>query len=97
MSFRSQKLRDAAKNYDCVLCETPGKTVGAHPNRVALGKGVGCKAHDCYLAYVCDRCHGMIDGQIKLDEKYSSPEECWTIAYLRTVLIWFQDGLVRVK
>lgn len=97
MSFRSQKLRDAAEHHDCVLCGTSGKTVAAHPNSVALGKGTGCKAPDCYLAYVCNRCHDMIDGRIELDPMWDSPMECWTTAYLRTVKLWFESGLVRVK
>ena len=103
-----KKLREAAREYNCVLC---GKqkifTVAAHCNDLNLfprefgwlvGKGAGNRAPDLLIAYVCGDpggCHDKIDGRaggLSKEEKRAM----WNEAYKRTVVLWFLEGLVRV-
>lgn len=93
MSYRNKKLLKAARDYPCVLCGASGTTVAAHANSVALGKGTGIKAPDYYVAYVCHGCHDRIDGR-RYDE---DPQGLWLRAYLKTVALWFQHGIVEVR
>ena len=92
------KLKEAARNYDCVLC---GKhklyTVAAHSNDAEF-KGIGKKAPGWMVAYVCGDpggCHDVLDGRcggLSKEQKRSM----WDVAYKRTVAIWFKDRLVQV-
>lgn len=97
MSFRSQKLLDAAEYEPCAICGAKGTTVAAHANSVALGKGTGIKAPDYYVAYVCQYHHDMIDGREHLSPPYATRQELWQWAYIKTVAEWFNSGLVEVK
>lgn len=64
--YRNAKLLAAAKNRACTMCRTQdGTTVAAHSNLLEHGKGRGIKAHDCFVAYLCHRCHtGYDNGHI---------------------------------
>lgn len=94
------KLRQAAQNYDCVLCGKDKRfTVGAHSNSLNHGRGEAYKTKGCMIAYVCGDpggCHDKIDGRsggLMLEEKRA----LWAEAFARTARIWFRDGLVEVK
>lgn len=98
MSFRSQKLLDAAEHEPCVLCGSIGTTVACHANSVALGKGTGIKAPDYYTAWCCQKCHDIIDGRAPISGTiYRDRQEMWQWAYIKTVARWFQLGIVEVK
>lgn len=94
---RVQKLVRAAKCYPCVLCRKVGFTCAAHCND-ARDKGIGKKAPDHMIAYVCGDpggCHDQIDGRaggLSFEEKRAM----WNEAHRLTVAIWFRDELVRV-
>ena len=103
-----EKLRVAAQNYPCVLCERHKSwTVAAHCNDLNIlprsfgylvGKGSGTKAPNFLIAYVCNfpgGCHEKIDGKsggLSLDEK----RELWRLAYVRTMALMWLEGLIRV-
>lgn len=97
MHFRSPKLLKAAHDRPCVVCGSVGSTVAAHANSVALGKGTGIKCPDFYIAFLCALHHSMVDGRVKLEPGWDSPQELWTYAFLRTVAVWFNEGIVTVK
>ncbi len=94
MTWRKKSLLLAAAGQPCVLCGRTGTTVSAHANSVALGKGTGHKAPDYYVAWVCQRHHDMIDGRTKLEPPYGTAQELWLWAYVKTVAVWFEHGLV---
>ena len=94
MTFRSPKLLKAAKDRPCVLCYSTGTTVAAHSNSLAHGRGIGHKAPDYYSAYVCQGCHDKIDGRAGGLSK-EQKRELWLSAYIRTVAIWFEEGIVK--
>jgi hypothetical protein len=94
-----QKLIRAARLYSCVLChKDKAYTCAAHCND-ARDKGIGKKAPDFMVAYVCGDpggCHDKIDGRVgglTKDEKRAM----WNEAYRLTVKIWFRDNLVTVN
>lgn len=96
--MKVDKLRLAARHYECVLCKkNRAYTVAAHCNDVEW-KGIGKKAPGYMLAYVCGDpggCHDRIDGRAgklsKEDKRF-----LWDLAFKRTVEIWFRDRLVVV-
>ena len=96
MSYRNKKILAAARDRQCVLCGSTGTTIAAHSNRVEHGHGTGIKAPDYYVAFVCQCCHDEIDGRrgkLTKDER----REQWTRAFVRTIAILFDDGIVVVK
>lgn len=87
------KLRTAACNYPCVLCGKAKRfTIAAHCNDITV-KGIGIKATGFLIAYVCSKCHDLIDGRAG---NLTKPEKrlMWLEAYWLTVQIWFRDRLV---
>lgn len=100
------KLRVEARRYPCVLCGKHGFTVAAHSNELNLfprgfgwiiGKGIGTKAPGYLIAYLCGDpggCHDQADGRaggLSREEK----REMWNRAYVRTVALWWLEGLIR--
>ena len=53
----SDLLKLASMAPNCMNCEAKnfGQVVGCHPNGLAMGKGMGQKAHDL-VAYLCPEC-----------------------------------------
>lgn len=96
MSFRSPTLLKSAHGQPCAICGSVGTTIAAHANRVALGKGIGCKAPDFYTAHLCQSCHDLYDGRRGHLTK-AEQDDLWTRAFLRTVARWFEQGIVRVN
>lgn len=96
MTFRSPKLLKAAKGRPCVLCGSVGTTVSAHSNQTEHGHGTGIKSPDCLSAWACGTCHDLIDGrQGKLTKE--EKRELWHRAFVKTVVRWFEDGIVKIK
>lgn len=94
MTYRLPKLLRAAADRPCVLCGSVGTTVAAHSNSLEHGRGFAHKAPDYYSAYVCHRCHDKIYGRsggLTKEQK----RELWLSAYIRTVAIWFEEGIVK--
>lgn len=96
MSFRSPKLLKAAKDQACVLCGRRGSTVSAHCNMTEHGKGIGIKAPDCLTVWACMDCHKELDGHAGRWTK-EEKREMWYRAFARTVVQWFEQGIVQVK
>jgi putative nuclease YbcO-like protein len=72
-----------------------GTVVAAHCNDVEF-KGIGRKSHDCLVAYLCMACHDRTDGRtggLTLTEKRAM----WDRSFKRTVVRWFQQGIVKVQ
>lgn len=94
MTYRNRRLLDAARDRPCVLCGSVGTTVAAHSNALEHGRGMGHKSPDFMVAYVCQRHHDEIDGRrggLSKEEK----REMWLRAWVKTVPIWFEEGIVK--
>lgn len=62
MNYRNRKLLDTARGMPCMNCGCEdGTIVPAHANGAEFGKGAGIKAHDCFFAWLCQRCHTEYD------------------------------------
>ena len=97
MSYRSKKLLASAEGKPCAFClRNDGTTVPAHVNSVAMGKGRGIKSPDCLHARACMTCHSLYDGRIPGWSK-AERDDRFALAFMRTVVSWFQEELVVVK
>lgn len=93
------KLTARAKDYPCQCCGKLGYTVPAHSNALEHGKGIGMKAPDYAIAYLCGDpggCHDLVDGRAGA-LGYETKRDMWNAAHVKTVAIWFTDGLVVVS
>ena len=99
--YRSPALLKLARGAPCLvaiegICTGNRESVvAAHGNWQNLGKGVGLKAHDCFIAFACQACHDAIDGRThhipKADRRYY-----WQRGFERTVLYLFENAKVKV-
>lgn len=68
MTYRNDKLLRLAKDSPCANCSCQDSTiVAAHSNEHVHGRGFAHKAHDCYIAFLCIRCHSWYDAGKGLD------------------------------
>lgn len=84
-------LRLAAKAPHCMGCQRPnvGQVVAAHSNHHADGKGMGLKASDAMVAFICDDCHSSIDqGGASRELKRAA----WVEAYMATMRWLVESG-----
>ena len=67
--FRSRKILDAARGEECTMripdvCNhDPKTTVAAHSGWRIHGAGIGQKADDIFVAFMCSACHDVYDGR----------------------------------
>lgn len=71
-----------------------GTIVAAHSNSSEHGKGMGIKAHDGMIAFLCHRCHFEIDQGNLLDRE--ARRELWFRAMARTYMALWDQGLIKV-
>jgi hypothetical protein len=97
--FRSKRLLNAAHGQQCMVqipdvCNrNPETVVAAHSNQLLHGKGMGIKAHDCFIAWACSDCHREIDqGKMSKEDK----NFYWQQGFERTLLAMFMLGIVVV-
>lgn len=93
MTYRNPKLLKAAK--DCPYCMGCGKhndgtIVAAHRNE---GKGIGLKASDAAIAYLCSACHFEYDNGKKMDRE--DRRAFINTAILRTLIYVIENGVVK--
>ena len=92
----SDLLKLASIAPHCMGCEeaNTGQVVGCHPNSLAMGKGMGQKAHDL-VCYLCHECHDILDGRAGTLDRFEKE-----VLYLRTFHLsmdWlFQAGHLKV-
>lgn len=90
---RNRRLLDAARDQECAWCRRQdGTVVAAHSNQLRHGKGMGIKAGDQYIAFLCHACHFDIDQGSHLSKE--DRRVMWNVAYLRTREILLELGLL---
>lgn len=67
----------------------------AHSNELMFGRGASHKAHDCFFAAVCPEAHDLIDGRKGGWDK-ETKHAAWLRAYIKTMVLLWSDGKVRV-
>lgn len=68
--------------------------MAAHANWQEYGKGYGLKAHDCYVAFLCQNCHDYVDGRRGAWSNVQK-RELWEKAWRNTILYLFESGIVK--
>lgn len=85
-NYRNKKLLQLARHHECQYCNTDdGTIVAAHSNQLIHGKGMGIKAHDVFIAYLCAYCHDVVDGRRRPGISQQTREEIWSIAHYNTM------------
>lgn len=95
MNYRNPSLLKLAREHPCVHCgQSPSSA--CHANWQEYGKGLGLKAHDWAVAYLCRSCHNQVDGRTG---NLPEPERkaMWQRAWIKTLDLWFRAGIVDVK
>ena len=96
MIYRNKKLINLAKEAPyCMSCmrTSDGTIVASHSNSSAHGKGMGIKASDAMICYICFKCHSEIDsGKKSREEKIYK----WEQAFIRTMRWLFESGNVTI-
>lgn len=96
MNYRNRPLLNLANGQSCQLCGAQdGTIVSAHSNQSRHGKGMSIKAHDCFIAWLCVRCHAEIDHGKDLSRE--ERRDRWQAAHERTLLQMFANGMLVVR
>lgn len=98
MIYRNKKILQAAKDAPiCFSCgrSNDGTIVACHSNSQKDGKGMGIKASDQKIAYMCNDCHICVDRSMKLSR--SEKREKWMEAHVASMAWLFESGMVDVK
>ena len=80
-AYRNPQLLKLAKDAPCSNCCSYGTTVSAHSNLLEHGKDMGRKADDCYIAFLCHKCHMDIDQGL---DSYDKKKLRWFEAMAKT-------------
>lgn len=103
MTYRNRRLLDLARDQPCANCGAEdGTIVAAHSNMGIHGKGMSEKAHDCFHAHLCDKCHRWLDQGRGMDptDLYQGTRYDKDMMFLRamekTMLRLWQKGRIRV-
>lgn len=92
MAYRNHELLGLARLAPhCMGCErrNEGQVVSAHSNASSDGKGLGLKASDACVAFLCDKCHFEVDqGPASWTEK----RVAWFNAYVKTMRWLIETG-----
>lgn len=95
MIYRSRPLLDMARGAPCMHCGSYSPTVvAAHSNQQRDGKGIGIKAHDYRVAFLCADCHTLVDASpIPRETKVA----LWEDAHRKTIGWLFEHGHLEVR
>lgn len=95
MNYRNKKLLGLARDQACVMCGSQdGTVVSAHSNLPEHGKGMGLKADDSMIAWLCHRCHSELDqgkGMARAEKR-----DYTLTAICRTYREMWKQGLIGV-
>lgn len=88
--------RQAARDEACVRCgNQDGTTVLAHYQgdmAHKLGKGMGRKTDDLCGAWLCSRCHDLLDGRIPSCHSMQDRSIELAVYCLKTITIRYERG-----
>lgn len=93
--IRDKAWLKAVASLSCQHCGVEGMTQAAHANWGVYGKGMGQKAHDCFVAALCIRCHAELDQgkNLSADER----QQMWESAFRKTLVALFEQGKIKCQ
>lgn len=84
MNYRNKRILDEAQHHACQSCGSDDDTVvAAHSNQQRHGKGMGIKAHDCFVAYLCAACHYWLDQSSGPSKALRA--DMWGVAHTKSI------------
>lgn len=94
------KLLKMARLYPCMNCGADDNTIVAchYQGRMGhkVGRGMGRKAHDAAIAFLCGQCHDIVDDRTnQADEATRLAIQATAMA--NTWLALINDGRVEIK
>lgn len=93
--YRNKKLLQAARGQACQYCGMEdGTVVAAHSNQLRDGRGHAFKSSDYRVAYLCIKCHDLVDGRSGNLNKQQKID-IWEEAHRKTIGLIFELGLVK--
>ena len=94
--MRNKKILSAARDCSCQWCgRMDGTTVAAHSNQLRHGKGMGIKASDQYVAFLCFSCHHELDQGRSLSKEQR--QLLWQSAHEKTKQLLIGMGLLEAN
>jgi hypothetical protein len=99
MTYRNRKLLDLARDCPhCMSCRShnDGSVVAAHSNSQEFGKGMGIKASDAAIAFLCDDCHSLVDGRTGKLDRFER-ETMFYKASMKTYVWMMEQGKLELK
>lgn len=91
--MRSKAILSAARDSSCQWCgKMDGTVVAAHSNQLRHGKGMGLKASDRYVAFLCYSCHTELDQGRTLSKE--GRRRMWQLAHEKTQQLLIGMGLL---
>ena len=95
MIYHNKKLLETCRLIECQVCGIDDGTVcAAHANSQQFNKGMGIKASDAMCASLCFKCHSELDNGHNLSRE--ERVEMWTNAYIKTMRVLIERGLLVV-
>lgn len=94
MTYRNAKLLAHADGAPCMMCSIQdGTVVAAHSNLQRHGRGKDFKSDDCFVAFLCWKCHLWLDYGLA---SYELKLEAFQRAKDKTLLWLFENGKIVV-
>ena len=99
--YENPRLLKLANGMPCMACGCQdGTVVMAHSNFSIHGKAKGMKAHDCFVAALCQGCHAWLDSGTKpylmWDATRENKLEFFRRAMEATMLYLWANGMVKL-
>lgn len=96
MNYRNTKLLKLARDQQCVMCGAQdGTIVSAHSNLSEHGKGMGIKADDSMIAWLCHQCHASLDQGSSMNR--AERRDFILTAICKTYQSMWRQDLLKVK
>lgn len=97
-NYRNPRLLERAKDAPyCMYCRESnhGQIVACHSNSQKFGKGMGQKASDVPIAFLCGHCHSLVDGRIGPHLTQQERDLIFYEAACQTWLLCMREGWLK--
>ena len=93
--YRNPKILKFANGQPCQHCGLQdGSVVAAHSNASHHGKGLGKKADDIFVSYLCHKCHSAYDLKTLKGGLRAFTQEDFDRAMFKTMKLLLTNGVI---
>lgn len=101
--YRNPAILAHASGQACANCGCKdGSVAAAHSNLQEHGRGAHHKAHDFFVAFLCQGCRAWLDAVVSIadpsgyfDSDYAGKRDMFRRAMTKTQLVLLRDGVLR--